>query len=244
MTVTNDAPVSFATDAASPVAMVAGPDKSLYHVDIYSGAIRRIAAEEISTPLPPPPGMSYLSDLMPARAVNGYGPIELDRSNGERAAGNGNTLTIDGSTFTKGLGVHAASDVSYALSGCTTFAAKIGVDGVGFRGSVTFRVWVDGVLKYESAVLRGGQAAVPVSVDVTGGSMLRLAVTTGGDSDAADHADWADATLICSSSSHQVPVTSITRPSASYRFAVGDIISLTGTATDPEDGTLPATALS
>jgi hypothetical protein len=55
-------------------------------------------------------------------------------------------------------------------------------------------------MKYESAVLRGGQGAVPVSVDVTGGLTLRLVVTGGDDNSVtADHADWADAKLTCGS---------------------------------------------
>ena len=39
------------------------------------------------------------------------------------------TLTINGVTFAKGLGAHAASDVSYFLGGaCTRFKASIGID--------------------------------------------------------------------------------------------------------------------
>ena len=40
------------------------------------------------------------------------------------------------------------------------------------------------------------------------------------------------------------PVPSITNPSASHLFRVGETITLSGGATDPEDGALPATSLS
>ena len=40
------------------------------------------------------------------------------------------------------------------------------------------------------------------------------------------------------------PVPSITNPSPAKLFRVGEMITLSGTATDPEDGTLPATSLS
>ena len=64
--------------------------------------------------------------------------------------------------------------------------------------SVTFQVWVDGIMKYESPVMLYGMAAVPVLVDVTGGVTLNLVVTTGPNNNyEKDHADWADAKLTC-----------------------------------------------
>src|SRR4030095_6410355 len=52
------------------------------------------------------PAHLYLSDLPMLRAKNGWGPIERDKSNGEQAAGDGRTITLNGSTYAKGLGVH------------------------------------------------------------------------------------------------------------------------------------------
>lgn len=143
---------------------------------------------------------TYLSDRSWSLVSNGYGPVELDRSNGEQAANDGKTLTIGSKTYTKGLGVHAASDIRYALAGaCTTFAAEIGVDEeVGNQGSVAFQVWGDGVKLFDSGVLTGTAAAVPISVDITGRNELQLKVTDGGNGAGYDHADWADAKLTCS----------------------------------------------
>src|SRR4029078_12349823 len=39
---------------------------------------------------------TYLSDLTPVSATNGWGPYEKDMSNGEQAAGDGRTLTLNG----------------------------------------------------------------------------------------------------------------------------------------------------
>ena len=57
---------------------------------------------------------SYLSDVTWTSMTNGWGPVEKDRSNGENAAADGGPIRLNGVTFAKGLGAHAASDVRYA----------------------------------------------------------------------------------------------------------------------------------
>lgn len=47
--------------------------------------------------------------------TNGWGPVEKDMSVGGTAAGDGRTITLDAITYAKGLGVHAPSEVRYAL---------------------------------------------------------------------------------------------------------------------------------
>jgi len=140
---------------------------------------------------------TYLSDQAPLSSANGWGPIERDTSNGEQAAGDGHTITIDGVGFAKGLGVHAASDVRYALSGnYSTFNADVGVDDeVNGNGSVTFEVWADGVKLYDSGLVTGGTAAKSIAVNVAGKQTLELVVTDGGNGNNYDHADWAGARL-------------------------------------------------
>ena len=146
-----------------------------------------------------PSGSSFLSDLPWTRASNGYGPIEKDRSNGEKKAGDGRTLTLEGQTFAKGLGVHARSNISYALNAeCSKFSATVGLDDeVGNRGSVVFQVLADGKKVFDSGVLRGNSPSLSVNVPLTGVKELRLNVTGAGDGIAYDHADWADAKLEC-----------------------------------------------
>lgn len=145
---------------------------------------------------------SYLSDRTPSYSANQWGPVEKDRSNGESNAGDGRVLTVAGATYTKGLGVHASSDIRYAIGGvCSAFQAQIGVDDeVGSQGSVIFQVWGDGTKLFESPLLRGTSAVQGINVNVTGKQELRLVVTDGGDGWSQDHADWADAKLTCSSS--------------------------------------------
>jgi hypothetical protein len=91
---------------------------------------------------------TYVADLAWTSASNGWGPVEKDRSNGETGATDGRTITLNGTTHAKGLGVHASSDVRYDLNGAySTFISDVGVDDeVGSRGSVVFQVYADGAL--------------------------------------------------------------------------------------------------
>lgn len=148
---------------------------------------------------PPPTSDSYLSDLDWFSATNGYGPVERDMSNGERAAGDGNTITIGGETYEKGLGTNAPSEITYYLGGnCSRFTSDVGVDDeVGDRGSVTFQVFADGQKAYDSGVLTGSDPAKTVDVSIAGAKELKLVVTENG-SPNYDHADWADARVACS----------------------------------------------
>ena len=197
---------TFVDGAAGPVDLTFGPDGYLYYVDLDGGTIRRI---EPTSGTPPPAGTSYLSDLTWTSMTNQCGPVEKDRSNGDCAAGDGQTMSINGVTFPKGLGAHANSDVSYFLGGtCTRFKASIGIDDEvpASNGSVTFQVYADSNLVYQSASLNGTSATQTVDVSVAGASQLRLVLDSGANAD-WDHADWALARVDCGSSSDVTPPT-------------------------------------
>ncbi|SOD92058.1 NPCBM/NEW2 domain-containing protein [Spirosoma fluviale] len=146
----------------------------------------------------------YLSDLNWTTASNGYGPVEKDRSNGEANAGDGRTLTLNGVTYPKGLGVHAASSITYSLNGqYTHFLSDIGIDDEipnGSCGSVTFEVYLDDVLAYNSGRMNPAMPTKSIDLDVSGKQTLRLVVTNAGDEPTCDHADWAGARLTGSGS--------------------------------------------
>nr|WP_244977345.1 NPCBM/NEW2 domain-containing protein [Deinococcus humi] len=144
-------------------------------------------------------GENFLSDLGYTSARNVWGPIELDRSNGNEKAGDGQALKIGTQSFTKGIGVHANSELTYALNdSCSTFSATVGIDAeVGAKGSVIFQVFGDGKQLFDSGKLTGTSAAKPFSVSVAGVNELKLVVTDAGDGIEYDHADWANAKLTC-----------------------------------------------
>ncbi|NIZ92087.1 DUF4832 domain-containing protein [Kineococcus rubinsiae] len=149
------------------------------------------------TILPSAGGDVPLSTLRPLASSNGWGPYEVDRSNGEAAAGDGRRMSLRGTTSTTGLGVHSASDLEFAVPPATSlFRARVGVDDeAAGQGSVVFSVYVDGVLRYRSPTLTGRSAPQDVAVAVTGAARLRLTVGATADGAAHDHADWADARL-------------------------------------------------
>jgi hypothetical protein len=151
-----------------------------------------------TVPIPPPTGENWVSDL-PFSATNGWGPVERDTSNGENLPGDGRPITLNGTTYAKGLGGHATGAVTLNLgANCTRFTATVGVDDeVGSAGSVRFSVLGDGTALAETSTLTGTSAAVPLDVDVTAVHQLDLAVADAGDGNGSDHADWALARLNC-----------------------------------------------
>ena len=166
---------------------------------------------------------SYLSDLAWTTTANGWGPVEKDRSNGEKAAGDGLPITLNGTVFAKGLGGHAASDVRYALNGgCTSFTTKVGVDDeVGANGSVAFQIFADGTKLADSGVMTGASATQTLTVDVTGRTSLQLVITNGGDTVNYDHGDWADAQLTCGGGAPPPPPPPPPPPTRPHRPSPG-----------------------
>jgi hypothetical protein len=162
----------------------------------------QVHVEQVAKAFVPPPvpaNGTQVSALPFMSETNGWGPVERDRSNGENSGGDGRPLSIGGVSYARGIGAHAPSEVSVYLGrGCSRFAAKIGLDDETTEpGSVAFQVFGDDKPLYDSGVLRGKGAAVPIDVDVTGVRILSLRVTDGGDGRNFDHADWVEAALTC-----------------------------------------------
>ncbi len=159
-----------------------------------------IAGANLDKYTPPASGSTtYVSDLTWASATNGHGPVEKDKSNGEAAGGDGRTLTLNGVTYAKGLGVHAASEVVYNLGGAyTSFLSDVGLDDEtpdGTCGTAVFEVYLDNVLAYTSGTMTTTSATKSINVSVAGKNQLKLVVTIAGDNNYCDHADWAGARL-------------------------------------------------
>ncbi len=231
---------TFVAEATNPVNLEIGPGGDLFYPDFDGGTIRRVRFDT-------GPGTgTYLSDMTPTSATNGWGPFERDRSNGEEGVADGGPITLGGITYAKGLGTHAASDIRYSLGGtCTSLTAQVGVDDeVGANGSVVFSVVGDGTTRYTSPALTGSSATVPINVPITGVNELQLVVAVGAGGDAYDHADWADARLACGGGgANQPPVPTIGAPASTLTWRVDDTIAFSGSGSDPEDGTLPGSAL-
>lgn len=168
---------------------------------------------------PPPTGVVYASDVPWAGMSNGWGPAELDMSNGGQALGDASRrpLTIGGVVYPKGLGTHAPSSITYNLgSQCRQFLSQVGIDDTqGDRGRVDFKVLVDGTERF-AAQRKGTDGALPVNLDLTGGTTLELRVDAGPEGNGNDHADWADARINCSDAYIAAPLR--LEPSAGTRL--------------------------
>lgn len=111
-------------------------------------------------------------------------------------------LRIGDRAFERGLGTHANSEIAVRLpEGAKQFRAHCGIDNNddtgGKRGSVICSVEVDGKALFRSPVLRGGDEAVPVEVEIPAGAReLTLKVNATEDGPGHDQTDWADAQVV------------------------------------------------
>lgn len=189
-------PTGFATGADGPVDLAFGADGNLYYVAIGAGEVRRIRSTGASGG-----PTTFLSDLSPSVApVNGWGPVERDQSVGEAGVGDGGPLRINGVTYTKGLGTHAAADIRSTIPADCTLSAQVGIDDevTSSTASVVFEVWNGTATRlYQSPGKRAVDAATAVSVSLGGVTNLRLVVGPAGDGVDYDHADWGDAKITC-----------------------------------------------
>ena len=133
----------------------------------------------------------WLSDLDVTKTQQGWGEPHRNTSV------DGNPMRIAGRQFEHGLGTHADSALYLQLDGRgRKLTGWVGIDDeVGKQGSVEFKILADGKDLYQSGVLKGGDSAKQLDVDISGVKMLVLIVDSGPDGINYDHADWADALL-------------------------------------------------
>ncbi|WP_351231228.1 NPCBM/NEW2 domain-containing protein [Streptomyces sp. NPDC002133] len=108
-------------------------------------------------------------------------------------------MSIDGTRYGHGISVHAKSTVTIDLNReCTSYDALVGVDDMTLGpGTVRFSVYADGARLWRSPVMRGGDAAVPVSVGISGRKTIRLVVEPHRPFDSVAVADWAQSRISC-----------------------------------------------
>ncbi|WP_043502138.1 sigma-70 family RNA polymerase sigma factor [Streptomyces glaucescens] len=109
-------------------------------------------------------------------------------------------LSIGGTSYARGVTVQGRSSVTVGLDrGCSAFEALAGIDDLTHKlGEVYFSVHADGVPLWKSALVAGGDPAVPVRVDLTGRETVRLVVEPHRPLDGVAAADWAESRFVCS----------------------------------------------
>ncbi len=143
------------------------------------------------------PAPVFLSDQpgLLLSADQGWGKMGLDTA--AHAPGEvGEPLRIGGKSYAKGIGHHADGSISVPLEGAFVgFDAEVGLHPCGAGGSVVFRVLVDDQCRFDSGVMKMGDAPKAVHVPLDGADELRLEARDAGDGIICDMANWADARL-------------------------------------------------
>lgn len=139
-----------------------------------------------------PSRAAAVEELDLSQMTTGWGQVRRNRSL------DGHALSIGGRRYERGIGTHAPSRMRITLGGGSSrFSAAVGVDdevGAG-HGSVEFIVAVDGRERWRSGVMKGGQPAKVLRLELAGARELELRVTDAGDGNREDHADWAEPRL-------------------------------------------------
>ncbi|WP_435847765.1 sigma-70 family RNA polymerase sigma factor [Streptomyces fumanus] len=151
-----------------------------------------------SRPTPPPAPVVYQwSGLSYDVSGDGTGPEMRLRESSWAWQRSG--LRIAGREYAHGVTVHGRSSVTIDLNrSCASYDALIGVDDLTLKlGKVRFSVWADGVRLWRSGTVRGGDPAVPVHVDISGRSTVRLVVEPHSHLDTLVLADWAESRFTC-----------------------------------------------
>ena len=107
----------------------------------------------------------------------------------------GTPLRIGKQTYSSGIGAHAVSFIEYPLDGLfSRFEVTIGVDGsTEGRGSVVFRIFVDGKERANSGTINGFSKPVTLKVDkLAGAGRMILSVMDAGDGNRHDLANWVN----------------------------------------------------
>ncbi|MBI5383695.1 MAG: NPCBM/NEW2 domain-containing protein [Verrucomicrobia bacterium] len=135
-----------------------------------------------------------LTSLDLSKMTQGWGKPQIDRSIREKP------LSIGGQKFEHGVGTHANSTLWIDLAGGSErFLASIGVDdNANGPATVTFKIVGDGKKLLETGVMKPGDKARSVDLDLKGLKTLILMVGDGGDGVGFDHANWADARFVVS----------------------------------------------
>ena len=138
----------------------------------------------------------YLSDLEWAAKT---GTVVKDKTIGNNSLGARGDFGGPPVNYLKGLGTQSPAEIEYNIAGMgfNVFQSYVGLSmddgGMTGRGAVKFEVYLDGVKKFESAVMDRQSKAVLIDLDVTGVSKIKIAtIAAGTDGIQYDLGDWCD----------------------------------------------------
>jgi len=136
-----------------------------------------------------PPKKIWLHELDLSTMETGWGKVHINRSC------DSNALTVAGKVYDRGVGTHAISKMMIDLHGrATKFCGSVGVDDEGSdKSTVEFFVLGDQHILWKSEIMKKGDPALLVDVNLEGIKKLALYVSDAGDYNYYDHSDWLEA---------------------------------------------------
>ncbi|WP_395577438.1 sigma-70 family RNA polymerase sigma factor [Streptomyces sp. BK79] len=150
-------------------------------------------------PPPPPPTPTVYQWNELAYDVSGDGTGPEMRLTGSSWVWQRSALSIGGERYTHGVTVNGSSSVTIDLNrSCSSYDALVGIDDLTMKlGKVHFSVHADGVRLWSSGMVKGGDPAVPVHVDISGRENITLVVEPHNHLDGAALANWAESRFTC-----------------------------------------------
>ena len=137
-------------------------------------------------------GVFSLDEVSPSAIQQGWGEAQIGKSV------DGEPITMGGKVFNHGIGTHSVGLIELRLDGkADEFSAMVGASDrqKDTASSIEFIVQGDGKKLWSSGVMTPKTPPKPVAVKLAGVKKLQLRVTDGGDGNAYDHANWADASI-------------------------------------------------
>jgi alpha-galactosidase len=207
--------------------MVRIPDQQYQRRDVVKlaastavAAAMGVALEDANVDAAPAQRIMRVEDMNIRMMQQGWGRPTKNKSVG------GNELSVGGKTYRHGIGTHAESIFRINLKkSARRFTAKVGLDDEATKvGAVIFELVVDGKLKARTPVMRLGEPAREISVNLRGARELTLLVEPGVAGNNYDHADWLDPIITLAPGAKARPVALPPYPGANDypQIASGD----------------------
>lgn len=172
-------------------------ESSASEIQLPGAVIREVALDNGT--------FSFMGDLKPSNAgASSLFGDDLGFAWPPRSDRNvrGGPLVVAGKVYSRGIGVHAPSEMTWSLDGAGWKELRIGcgVDDSGIKGSeagsVIFRVLGDGKVLWQSGIVQAGALALePKPLSLAGVKELTLVVDPAGEFK-LDRADWLRPMLV------------------------------------------------
>jgi glucose/arabinose dehydrogenase len=210
---------AFVSPAANPVNLEMGPTGELFYPDFDGGTIRRIRFVGTGACSAEQFKAEYFTGITPG-TTPAFTQCENDIQHHWGPGGPGNGLPND--------------NFSARWTGSPTFAAA-GTYEFKTTSDDGIRLWVDGQLLIDNWVDQAATTKLATKALSVGAHAVKV--------EYYEHAGNAVAQVSWALSTNGAPTAVIDTPAAGTTWKVSDTIAFTGHATDPQEGTLPASAL-